>query len=482
MRIVSAKKSDDDPKATIDVAAADLAGFSDKRPPQTSSLKVVVLSGPEEGREIPLDQKQTITLGADSSCNIVLTDRAVSRKHLALTFDGIVVTVRDLGSRNGTSLAGAKIKEAELPIGAVLTVGQSAITVQPRWYVREVPPSSAKAFGEVLGESLAMREIFAILERVAPTNVTVLIEGESGTGKELIARSIHQASARRDKPYVVFDCGAVPGELAESELFGHKRGAFSGAVADRAGAFAQADGGTICLDELGELPQELQPKLLRVLETGEVKPVGADKPRKVDVRVLAATNRDLYAEARRGSFRNDLLYRLEVVKIRVPPLRQRPDDIPLLVGRLLDGKLLAGDTIGGDNLRKLVAYGWPGNVRELRNMLTRAVALATEPAKPAPRFSELVFNLGPVSSVPSTIGMEYPGVSSPVEYKEAKEQVLLSFHRAYVTALLDRHKGNIQRAASAAGLSRKHLYELIRRVEGDAGDGGASAADEDSGS
>jgi transcriptional regulator with GAF, ATPase, and Fis domain len=472
MRIVSAKNAEDDPKATIDVGSADLSGGKRGGGP-TSSLKAVVLSGPEEGQEIPLDPKQTITLGADSSCNLVLTDRAVSRKHLSLTFDGLEVTVRDLGSRNGTSLAGAKIKEAILPIGAVLTVGQSAITVQPRWHVREVPPSSAKAFGEVLGESLAMREIFAILERVAPTDVTVLIEGESGTGKELIARSIHHASGRKDKPYVVFDCGAVPGELAESELFGHKRGAFSGAVADRAGAFAQADGGTICLDELGELPQELQPKLLRVLETGEVKPVGADKPRKVDVRVLAATNRDLYAEARRGSFRSDLLYRLEVVKIRVPPLRQRPDDIPLLVARLLDGKILGEGGVGGvggvggENLRKLVGYGWPGNVRELRNMLTRAVALATAPAKPAPRFADLVFNLGPVSSVPSTIGMEYPGVSSPVEYKEAKEQVLLSFHRAYVTALLDRHKGNIQRAASAAGLSRKHLYELVRRVEGE---------------
>jgi transcriptional regulator with GAF, ATPase, and Fis domain len=437
------------------------------RPP---SLKVVVVAGPEEGQEYALDR--TVTIGADPACDLVLTDRAVSRKHLSLSPEKGGVVARDLGSRNGTFLSGARIVEAELPVGAVVTVGQSALAVQPRWYVREVPPSPNTSFGELLGQSLVMRDLFAILERVAGTDVTLLVEGESGTGKELVARSLHKASLRADKPYVVFDCSAVPGELAESELFGHKRGAFSGAVSDRAGAFLQADGGTICLDELGELPPELQPKLLRVLETGEVKPVGSDAVKKVDVRVVAATNRDLYAEARRGTFRSDLFYRLEVVKVRMPPLRQRPDDLPLLVAKLLEGKIAPGDPVAGENLKKLVAYGWPGNVRELRNTLQRAVTLARS-GKTLPRFSDLVFNLGPASSAPSTIGFEYPGVSSPVEYKEAKEQVLLSFHRAYVTALLDRHHGNVQRAAAAAGLSRKHLYELLKRVEGE----GAEAPD-----
>lgn len=443
---------------TIDVRAGEGEGTRTER----VKLKVIVLSGPDEGREAPIEG--TVTIGADEGCQLVLTDRAVSRKHLTLGVDGSTVIVRDLGSRNGTFLGGARIKEAEISVGAVLTVGQSSLAVQPRWHVREVAPSAKKRFGEVVGESLGMREIFAVLERVAPTDVTILIEGESGTGKELFARSIHAASPRKDAPYVVFDCGAVPSELAESELFGHKRGAFSGAVADRAGAFAQADGGTICLDELGELPLDLQPKLLRVLETGEVKPVGADKPRKVDVRVIAATNRDLHAEARRGRFRSDLLYRLEVVRVRVPPLRQRPEDVPLLASRLLDGKVRDGE-MTGDNLKKLVAYGWPGNVRELRNTLTRAVALATVPGKPSPKFSELVFNLGPASSTPSTIGAESPGVSSPVPYKEAKEQVLLSFNRAYVSALLERNEDNVQRAALEAGLSRKHLYELMRQID-----------------
>ena len=466
------------PIHTADIAGPDGAGgAADERAGKPVALKVVVVAGPEEGREVSLDS--IVNIGTDATCHLVLTDPAVSRKHVTLALDRGGVVVRDLGSRNGTFLASAKIKEAVLPIGAVLTVGQSAITVQPRWYVRELPPSARRSFGEVIGESLAMREIFAVLERVAPTDVTVLVEGESGTGKELVARSIHAASQRASKPYVVFDCGAVPAELAESELFGHKRGAFSGAVSDRAGAFARADGGTLCLDELGELPIDLQPKLLRVLESGEIKPVGSDATKKVDVRLVASTNRELHAEVRRGRFRADLMYRLEVVKLRMPPLRQRPEDVAALASKLLEGRIAKGDAIGGENLRKLVGYGWPGNVRELRNTLARAVALATAPGKPPPRFADLVLNLGPASTAPSTIGAEYPGVSSPVEYKEAKEQVLYSFHRAYVTALLDRHQGNVRLAAEAAGLSKKHLYELIRRVDGDEAASASDARTED---
>jgi transcriptional regulator with GAF, ATPase, and Fis domain len=445
---------DSEPLRTLDVGATRAGG---ERVP----LKLVVVAGPDEGREMPLDR--AITIGSDPECELCLTDRAVSRKHCEVALDRGRAVLRDLGSRNGTSVAGTKVKEAELAIGSVVTLGQSALVVQPRWYVREVPPSQRGRFGEVLGESLAMREIFAVLERVAPTEATVLVEGESGCGKELVARSIHAASARVRGPYVVFDCGAVPAELAESELFGHKKGAFSGAVADRPGTFAQADGGTLCLDEIGELPLDLQPKLLRALETGEVKPVGADTMRKVDVRVIAATNRDLHAEARRGRFREDLYYRLDVVKVRIAPLRQRPDDIPVLAKKLLEGKV--DGEIGGANLQKLLGYAWPGNVRELRNTLARAVALAGKPGGALPKFADLVFNLGP--SAPSTIGSEYPGVASPVPYKDAKAQVLRSFHRAFVTALLERHGGNIKAAAQAADMSRKHLHELIDRLESD---------------
>ena len=429
----------------------------------TIPLKVAVTSGLDEGLEAPLVTR--VEIGTDPSCGLVLHDPAVSRKHLLLTIAEGRVVAKDLGSRNGTSFGGARIKEIELPVGAVLTLGHTEIAVQSRWYVREVAPSTARSFGELFGESVAMREVFAVLERAALSDVTVLVEGESGTGKELAARSIHAGSARVKGPYVVFDCGSVPPELAESELFGHKRGAFSGATTDRAGAFQQANGGTLCLDELGELPLDLQPKLLRVLETGEVKSVGSDTPRKLDVRVIASTNRDLLAESRRGRFRSDLFYRLEVVRVRMPPLRQRPEDIPGLVAKLLEGKVPASDKLAGANLRKLVAYAWPGNVRELRNALARAVALGQAPGKAPLPFDKLVFNLGPAASSPLTLGTEMPGVSSNVPFKEAKEQLLATFEQMYVTTLLDRYRGNVTKAAAAAGLSRKHLHDLMKKIE-----------------
>jgi DNA-binding NtrC family response regulator len=458
---------------TIDIAGPDA------RNPAPVALKIVVLGGPDEGKEAPLGS--TCEVGTDPDCDFVLTDSSVSRRHARLTIERSSVVVRDLKSRNGTFVGETRVREANVALGAVLRFGRTYAAVQPRWLMREVAPSAARSFGELFGESLQMREIFAVLERVAQSDVTVLVEGESGTGKELVARSLHAASPRSKGPYVVFDCSAVPSELAESELFGHRKGAFSGATSDRAGAFQRAHGGTICLDELGELPLDLQPKLLRALESREVRPVGDDVARAVDVRVVASTNRDLHAEAHRGNFRADLLYRLEVVKVRMPPLRNRPEDIPGLVKRILAGKLPDGDEPVGENMKRLLGYAWPGNVRELRNVLARAVALATPPGGgPAP-FSKLVFNLGPASEAPATIAAEFPGVAQLVPYKDAKAQLLESFDHAYLTALLKRFPGNIQSAAAAAGLSRKHLYDLLKRsglaegigddADGDAGDG-----------
>ena len=339
--------------------------------------KLVVTSGPDEGKEMPLTG--TIRVGSARDNDLALNDPCVSRKHAVFLILSNSVVVRDLDSRNGTLVDGARVKEAALSFGTTLRLGpDTVITVQPLWHVREVTPSSSQAFGDLLGKSVAMREIFAMLDRVSPTDVAVLIEGETGTGKEVTARAIVEASARRDKPYVVFDCGAVPHDLAESELFGHKQGAFSGAVSDRTGAFARADGGTILLDEIGELPLDLQPKLLRALEAGEFRSVGEDRVRKVDVRVMAATNRDLHAEVRRGSFREDLLYRLDVVRIHLPPLRHRPEDIPLMVEKLLGDAVDTLTPLEGPNLEKLLGYAWPGNVRELRNTLQRAAALASD--------------------------------------------------------------------------------------------------------
>jgi len=433
----------------------------------SDAVKVVVLGGASEGLERALTQR--LSVGADPRCDLQLVDRGISRKHAEFLLRDGRVWVRDLGSRNGTFLHGVRVTEAELQLGSVVQIGETALGVYPRWHIREVDPSEHQRFGLVCGRSLSMRNMFAILERVAPSNATVLVEGESGTGKELVARSLHEASPRARQPYVVFDCTTVTKELAESELFGHVRGAFSGAVADRDGAFRQADGGTIFLDELGELPLDLQPKLLRVLESGEVRRVGDSQRRKVDVRVVAATNRDLQAEARRGRFRSDLLYRLSVVCVQVPPLRARPEDIALLTERLLDGHLAPGSRVEGQNLERLMGYSFPGNVRELRNVLTRALALA--PRRDGyVRFDELVLNLASDASSPSSLGYHFPGVDVHLPYKDAKQRLVAQFDDEYVQALMRRNAGNISRAAKAANLSRKHVYALLRRTEADPDD------------
>jgi DNA-binding NtrC family response regulator len=433
--------------------------------------KLVVLSGSAEGIERALDRP--LTLGSDPDCDIRLLDRGVSRRHARFSLRDGRAWVLDLDSRNGTYVESARIKEAELPLGVVVRLGETPIGIYPRLHAREVEPSPHDHFGQLHGGSLAMREVFAVLERVAATDSTVLIEGESGTGKELAAQSVHRASARANGPYVVCDCTTISKELAESELFGHRRGAFSGAVADHVGAFQQADGGTIFLDELGELPADLQPKLLRVLESGEVRRVGDSKAQKVDVRVIAATNRSLKAEVRRGRFRSDLLYRLAVVCVRMPPLRARPEDIAGITEQLLRERLAPGDRVGGPNLQRLMSYAWPGNVRELRNCLNRAYALATRSAGTV-RFQDLVLNLAADEEQPATLGYSFPGVDVPLPYKDAKQRLMAQFESAYVQGLMHRHGGNVTQAAKAAGISRKHLYELLTHL----GDGAVVADDE----
>ncbi|MCA9644507.1 MAG: sigma 54-dependent Fis family transcriptional regulator [Myxococcales bacterium] len=426
--------------------------------------KLVVLSGASAGLELPIEGK--LTIGSAPGCDVTLRDPHVSRSHAELELRQGRILVRDIGSRNGTYVGNHRVVEAEVSLGAVIRIAETALAVEPRWSVREVNPSNARTFGELTGRSVKMREIFAILQRVSPTDATVLVEGESGTGKELAARAIHAASRRSDRPCVVFDCASIPRDLAESELFGHRRGAFSGAVSDRDGAFKNAHGGTIFLDEIGELPLELQPKLLRVLESGEVRSVGDDAPTRVDVRIIAATNRDLQAEVRRGRFREDLLYRLDVIKVRLPALRERFEDISDIAAQLLEGALAPGSAIAGPNLQRLMAYHWPGNVRELRNVLERAVVLAERPVE----FERLVLNVGQGTPQPSTIGGALPGVAIPMPFKQAKDQVLEGFERAYLDALMSRHRGNLTQAAAAAGLSRKHLADLCRKYHDSRGD------------
>jgi transcriptional regulator with GAF, ATPase, and Fis domain len=315
-----------------------------------------------------------------------------------------------------------------------------------------------------------MREIFGLIERIAPTDATVLIEGETGTGKDMIARTLHQLSPRADKPFIVVDCGAVAGTLIESELFGHDKGAFTGAVSARQGAFELASGGTVFLDELGELSLDLQPKLLRVLEQRELRRVGGTKTIKVDLRVIAATRKDLRSEVEKGKFREDLYFRLNVVPITAPSLRERREDIPLLIDHMFaklapDGTQLSDATRGA-----LMAHDWPGNVRELRNVIERALALGADPGM-------LVAPLGPDAGTSAKVqlrdALEFePGLS----FRDTKEKWNELFERRYLTWLIKRAEGNISKAARDADMDRKYLHKLLRKY---GITGQAEAADDD---
>ena len=397
-----------------------------------------------------------VVVGADPAADVPLADPAVSRRHCTIVPTDAGFEVADLGSRNGTFLDGVALTRATVPVGAILRVGTTLIQLLPEEVSVDLAPSAASDFGDLHGESAAMRQVFAVLERASATDASILFIGESGTGKELAARAVHQNSSRRDGPFVVFDCGATSETLIESDLFGHRKGAFTGAVSDRPGAFAQAVGGTLFLDEIGDLPLALQPKLLRLLEAGEVTPLGASRSERHDVRVVAATHRDLWDEVGRGSFRGDLYYRLAVVEVHLPPLRQRPGDIPALVRRFLAAHGAPSDPIEGPQLDRLLAYHWPGNVRELRNVIARAVALSP-PGAPLAQMPILL-------RAAATGAADPPRVRADRPFIEAKEELVSRFEREYLEDLLRQAGGNLAEAARRAGVERKYLYRLLDRA------------------
>jgi DNA-binding NtrC family response regulator len=322
------------------------------------------------------------------------------------------------------------------------------------------------------GLSVVMRELFAVLEVASPSDATVLIEGESGTGKELAARAIHDASSRASGPFVVVDCSAIAEHLIDSHLFGHVRGAFTGAERDRKGAFVEASGGTLFLDELGELPLAAQAKLLRVLEAQTVQPLGADRPITVDTRVVAATHRELARMVAAKEFRFDLFYRLAVVHVALPPLRQRLEDLPHLIATFYARRGVDPGPIDGDNLVRMRQHAWPGNVRELRNALERAWALSGAKAG----FRELRLWLDPTASAPPSDATIQVDTSLP--FKDAKERWNDQFERHYVGLVFAEHNHNVTHAAERAGLSRRHFRELLYKhgivarpsADGDEGD------------
>ncbi|HEY8038868.1 MAG TPA: sigma 54-interacting transcriptional regulator [Polyangiaceae bacterium] len=415
-------------------------------------IHVVVLSGSAKGTMKPMGDRLTIGKAQDN--DLVLSDDTVSRHHCELLRAADGVHVKDLGSTNGTKVQGAKITEAVVQPGTVLKVGEVEVGLRPAVRNVEVMPSDKTWFGAAIGQSLAMRTIFGVLERIAKTDATVLLEGETGTGKDVLARAIWTESARAQGPFVVVDCGAVSYSLLESELFGHERGAFTGAVAGRQGAFELADGGTVFLDEIGELPIDVQPKLLRVLETREFRRVGGNKTLKSDVRVVAATKRNLLREVQAGKFREDLYFRLAVVPITVPSLRARREDIPALVQHML--KASGGElTVSDETMQGLVAHDWPGNVRELRNVLERAIYLARATGQ-----TELSLVTLPMSGGGAGDAFHFETGRS---YRETRAKYDAEFEKRYVKWLLGRHGGNVSAAAREAKMDRKHLHDMAKK-------------------
>ncbi|HEX3759997.1 MAG TPA: sigma 54-interacting transcriptional regulator [Kofleriaceae bacterium] len=410
-------------------------------------FQLAVIGGADEGKRFD-SAGERMTIGSDPGAQLTLADRAVSRFHAEIEVVGGRAIVRDLDSRNGVVVDGVPVLQAVLRDGAILAIGRTQLRFQLGAEPVRIPLSSRERFGVMVGRSPAMRAVFSVLERAAQSDATVLLEGETGTGKEAAAESLHRESARRDAPLIVVDCGAIPPGLLESELFGHERGAFTGAVAEHEGALEAAHRGTVFLDEIGELALELQPRLLRALDRREIKRVGASRYRPIDVRVIAATHRNLRAEVNAGRFRADLYYRLAVLQVRLPPLRQRADDLPLLIEHVLHG-LGAADSDAAALVRTrefmadLARHAWPGNVRELRNYIERCLALRDPGAAPPL----------PAADAPA-VDLERP-------LRAARDEHLRAFERAYLQQALAAAGNNVTAAARIAGIDRIYFYRLL---------------------
>ncbi len=433
---------------------------------QSEELLLVVVSGSARGKRVKLGVRLTVGKAPDN--DLVLSDDTVSRHHCELERTPLGIIVRDLGSTNHTRVGTTAVREAVIESGSMIVVGNVELVLRGEPNRTKVLPSESTSFGEALGTSLSMRQIFGVLERIAPTDACVLLEGETGTGKDVLARSIHQISTRKDQPFVVVDCRAVSYNLIESELFGHERGAFTGAAAARQGAFELAGRGTVFLDEVGELPLDVQPKLVRVLESGEFRRMAGNKPLHAEARIVAATKRNLKEEVERGKFREDLYFRLSVVPITVPPLRTRREDVPALVDQFLALARKRDPTASAISLTRetvtaLAAHDWPGNVRELRNVLDRAIYIAAAAGEREIRPVDLPVSSGSMGVTPPPGGSAYPAFDSEKSYREIRSDFESEFEHRYVAWLLDRHGGNISAAAREAKMDRKHLYDLARK-------------------
>jgi len=406
-----------------------------------------------------------VHVGSSAACELLLSDASVSRRHAALELNGDGVRVTDLSSTNGTWVNGLRIHDATLRGGEIVQFGAVAVRVELGQAVDVPSMTSAVRFGKLVGGSDSMRRIYPLLERLAASHVPVLIEGETGTGKEVAAESLHDASPRASGPFVVFDCTTVPANLIESALFGHEKGAFTGATSARMGVFEQAHGGTLFIDEIGDLDVLLQARLLRAIERMEVQRVGSVHWRKVDVRVMSATRRDLEREIQEGRFRDDLFFRLAVARVELPPLRVRAGDVELLA-RYFSRRFGGVDIdLTHDFLTRLSSYSWPGNVRQLANVIAQRIALgdlapshavarsATVPP-PSPSFA-------PAALAPRDLVEEV--IAGGLCFQVARERVVADFEHRYTEAILAKHSGNVSRAAAASGIARRYFYVLRSR-------------------
>ncbi|AKU99558.1 Response regulator of zinc sigma-54-dependent two-component system [Labilithrix luteola] len=403
------------------------------------------------GRQIVIDV-DPIVVGRDEGAHLRFDDPEVSATHCELRAVNDGVLVRDLGSTNGTFAGTLRVREAVITTPTEILVGGSRFTIEPTGKQR-VEVGFADRFGDLVGASPRMRRVFGVLEKVARTPLSILILGETGTGKEIVAKSVHLASERKAGPFVVLDCGSIPASLAESILFGHEKGAFTGATERKKGALAEANGGTLFLDELGELPIDLQPKLLRALAERQVKRVGGSTFEPIDVRVLAATRRDLAVEMNAGRFRSDLFFRIAQVRVELPPLRERLDDLPLLVEDVCKrvGSASAAPTVAKWIEQRLGSYDWPGNVRELVNVVQVAATLADTP--------DAIDDVLTLARETGDGGQE----KAQTAFAEAKRGAVAAFERDYFTQLARIAKGNVSEMARKSGMERHHVRAYLRK-------------------
>ncbi len=433
---------------------------------------LVVVDGPNAGSTFDVDgaASSRVFVGQSKSCDIRLEDPQVSRRHAALETSNAGVRLQDLNSTNGTFVNGLRVFDALIVGGETLRFGATTLRVES---LTEVPPPSSEAdrFGNTLGRSAVMRRLYSHCEKLARAMVPVLIEGETGTGKEVLAESLHDASSRRDGPFVVLDCTTIAPSLAEATIFGHERGAFTGAVTSHPGVFEEAHGGTLFIDEIGDLEMSLQAKLLRAIERGEVRRVGGSRVVKVDVRILSATRRNIEKEIQDGRFRDDLYFRLAVGRIELPPLRRREGDVAFLA-QTFARKFSEADgggkhVLGDDLLERLEAYPFPGNVRELRNLVVQHLALGALPSLDATAVTVGAPNEGPIgNSETSEPGDDFERVlARDLPFFSARDAIARAFEHHYLVRVLAQHGGHVGNAAAAAGIGRRYFQRIRNRAK-----------------